>query len=205
VVVKFHLARSLGQKVTLKWSSNFDIRYHCAMPSTSKKITSTVTPSKKTETNRLASNARVLRQFRVVINSVKTHFRQVEKMAGVGGAQLWALSVIQSTPGLGMNELSEAMDIHQSTASNLVKALVAQEMVAATKTGADRRAVELHILPGGVKVLKKAPEPFAGVLPDALASLDAPTLARLEKDLATLILALNADARAANTPLADLS
>jgi DNA-binding MarR family transcriptional regulator len=203
-MVKFHSLNSHGQKLILRRSNYFDIRYHCAMPPTTPKAASTIKPDTKPNANRLASNARVLRQFRVVINSVKTHFRQVEKMAGVGGAQLWALSAIQSTPGLGMNELAEAMDIHQSTASNLVKTLVAQEMVEATKTGADRRAVKLHIMPGGAKVLKKAPAPFAGVLPDALASLDAPTLARLEMDLGTLILALNADERAANTPLADL-
>jgi len=174
------------------------------MPSTIKRTDTAATARKKTAASRLASNARVLRQFRVVINSVKTHFRQVEKMAGVGGAQLWALSVIQSNPGLGMNELAQAMDIHQSTASNLVKMLAAQEMVEAAKTGTDRRAVALHILPAGASVLKKAPAPFSGVLPDALASLDAATLARLEQDLGTLILALNADERAANTPLADL-
>jgi hypothetical protein len=43
-------------------------------------------------------STRVLRQFRVVFNSVKTHFRQVEREAGLGGAQLWALSVIQRRP-----------------------------------------------------------------------------------------------------------
>jgi len=32
------------------------------------------------------SSTRVLRQFRVVFNAVKTHFRQVEREAGVGGA-----------------------------------------------------------------------------------------------------------------------
>ena len=130
------------------------------MPSTTKKTDTAATARKKTAASRLASNARVLRQFRVVINSVKTHFRQVEKMAGVGGAQLWALSVIQSNPGLGMNELAQAMDIHQSTASNLVKMLAAQEMVEAAKTGTDRRAVALHILPAGASVLKRRPRHF---------------------------------------------
>jgi hypothetical protein len=34
--------------------------------------------------------ARVLRRFRMVFNAVKTHFQQVEKQAGIGGAQVWA-------------------------------------------------------------------------------------------------------------------
>ena len=46
--------------------------------------------------------ARVLRQFRQVFNAVKTHFRQVEKTVGLGGAQVWALSVIRDIPGIGI-------------------------------------------------------------------------------------------------------
>jgi DNA-binding MarR family transcriptional regulator len=137
--------------------------------------------------------SQVLRRFRLVFNSVKTHFQQVEKKAGVGGAQLWALS--------GVNELARAMDIHQSTASNLVKGLITRGLVVGAKNGADRRAVQLRILPAGTAVLRRAPGPMSGVLPQALASLDARTLKRMDADLAKLITALNADERAANIPL----
>lgn len=159
---------------------------------------------KKQTTPDAVPTTRVLRQFRVVFNAVKTHFRQVEKEAGVGGAQLWALSVIRSNPGIGMNDLAHAMDVHQSTASNLVKSLVTREMIVAAKDGTDRRAVTLRILPNGAKVLRRAPAPFAGVLPDALASLDARTLARLDKDLGKLIIALEVDEGSAKSPLANL-
>jgi MarR family transcriptional regulator, organic hydroperoxide resistance regulator len=143
----------------------------------------------------------VLRRFRVVFNAVKAHFRQIEKEAGIGGAQLWALGVLQASPGIGTTELARAMDVHQSTASNLVKSLVERELIALEKTGADRRTVALRILPGGRKVLRSAPGPFTGVLPDALASLDARTLARLDKDLAKVIAALHADEHAGRVPL----
>jgi DNA-binding MarR family transcriptional regulator len=148
--------------------------------------------------------ARVLRRFRLVFNAVKTHFQQVEKRAGVGGAQLWALSVVRSTPGIGVNSLARAMDIHQTTASNLVKSLVAMEFVLAERNGPDRRAVQLRITPAGGRVLRRAPGPFTGVLPDALARLDAKTLDRLDRDLAKLLAELHADERAARTPLAQM-
>lgn len=144
---------------------------------------------------------RVLRRFRLVFNAVKTHFRQVEKKAGVGGAQLWALSVIRDNPGIGVKDLAQAMDIHQSTASNLIRTLIDQELIVAEKRGADRRAVQLRILPAGTKVLRRAPGPFTGVLPQALASLDVRTLARLDRDLGKLIEALDVDERAAGIPL----
>jgi DNA-binding MarR family transcriptional regulator len=143
----------------------------------------------------------VLRRFRLVFNTVKTHFQQVEKLAGIGGAQLWALSLIDAQPGLGTSELARAMDVHQSTASNLVRALVARGFVQADKGGADRRAVQLTLLPEGRAVLDKAPMPLSGVLPQALASLDAGTLARLDEDLARLIAVLDGDEHAAKIPL----
>ena len=147
---------------------------------------------------------RVLRQFRVVFNAVKTHFRQVEREAGMGGAQLWALSVIGQQPGIGATGLARELDIHQSTASNLVRALVERGLVATTREGADRRNVALRVLPEGTEVLRKAPLPFAGVLPDALASLDPATLGRMEQDLERLIKALGADPEAGKVPLAQL-
>ena len=148
--------------------------------------------------------ARVLRQFRVVFNAVKTHFRQVEQAAGLGGAQVWALSVIRDVPGIGVKELARTLDIKQSTASNLVRALLEREMVDAVREGADRRTVSLHLRDNGAAVLTRAPAPFAGVLPDALGELDAATLTRLEVDLGKLIALLDADGDAGSVPLAEL-
>lgn len=148
--------------------------------------------------------AQVLRRFRLVFNAVKSHFRDVEKKAGVGGAQLWALAVMRDTPGISVGELARAMDIHQSTASNLVRALVDQELVAAERGARDRRGVQLRVLPAGLKVLRRAPGPFAGVLPQALASLDRATLRRLDRDLGKLIELLGADERGAGIPLGQM-
>jgi DNA-binding MarR family transcriptional regulator len=147
---------------------------------------------------------RVLRQFRIVFNAVKTHFRQVEREAGLGGAQLWALSVIAQSPGIGVTELARSLDIHQSTASNLVRTLTARGLVSAAREGFDRRGVALRPLPAADALLRRAPLPFAGVLPDALCSLDAATLERLEADLASLIALLAADEAGAQVPLAQL-
>ena len=146
----------------------------------------------------------VLRQFRQVFNAVKSHFQQVEKTVGIGGAQVWALSVVRDNPGIGVGALAKAMSIHQSTASNLVRTLIDREMVVAVKEGADRRAVQLNLLPAGAKVLRNAPGPFAGLLPDALKSLPPETLARLSDDLGQLIVAIAADESGASIPLSDI-
>jgi DNA-binding MarR family transcriptional regulator len=147
---------------------------------------------------------RVLRQFRLVFNTVKTHFQQVEKRAGLGGAQVWALSVVRDRPGIGVNDLARALDVKQPTASNLVKALLEQDLIEVRKSGRDGRAVMLHIRPAGTGVLRRAPGPFTGVLPEALSTLDPATLDRLEQDLAELIKVLGADERGANIPLSQM-
>ena len=152
----------------------------------------------------LSPETRVLRQFRVVFNSVKTHFRQVERDAGLGGAQLWALSVIAGSPGIGVTELARALDIHQSTASNLVRTLTGRGLIVAARDGEDRRGVALRALPAADELLQRAPMPFAGVLPDALASLDPATLMQLEQNLESLIAQLGVDDEAGRVPLAQL-
>lgn len=168
------------------------------------------TPARPARASQASSSndpaARVLRQFRLVFNAVKAHFREVEKKTGVAGAQVWALSVIKDRPGLNVTDVARAMDVHQSTASNLVKTLIAQQLVSAEKNDADdRRKVQLRILPAGTKVLRKAPGPFAGVLPAALANMDSKELARLDKALGALVATLGADQRGAGVPLGQSS
>jgi DNA-binding MarR family transcriptional regulator len=162
-------------------------------------------PAKTGRGNKLNNSSepamRVLRRFRIVFNAVKAHFREVEKVAGVAGAQLWALSTIRDQRGLSMRDLASAIDVHQSTASNLVRALVEKKLVVVNKEGADRRTVQLKLTPAGMKVLRRAPGPFTGVLPAALSQMDPQTLTRLDKDLGKLIAALGADVRGARIPL----
>lgn len=150
------------------------------------------------------SPARVLRRFRVVFNAVRAHFHAVEKQAGLGGAQVWALNVIRDHPGIGVGALARSMDIHQSTTSNLVKLLLRKELISMGKASADRRQVELQISPAGLAILSQVPGPFEGVLPGALHQLPAASLLRLDHDLGELIALLKADENAAGIPLADL-
>ena len=146
----------------------------------------------------------VLRRFRVVFNAVRTHFKQVEKQVGLGGAQVWALSIIRDEPGIGLGALARSMDVHQSTASNLVKGLLKRGLIRADKGLADKRQVQLMPLHEALTLLKQVPGPFEGVLPEALEQLPADTLKRLDHDLAELIALLKADEATGSIPLAQL-
>ncbi len=75
-------------------------------------------------------------------------------------------------------------------------------MLHSEKSSTDRRVVELYVLPAGLKLLKKIPGPFAGVLPHALQRMDEVTLLQLEHNLSALINRLEVDEKAAQTPIA---
>jgi DNA-binding MarR family transcriptional regulator len=124
-----------------------------------------------------AGTAQVLRRFRVVFNAVRSHFQQVEKQVGLGGAQVWALSVVRDHPGIGVGGIAKSMDIHQSTASNLIKTLLRKELISLSRSSGDRRNVHLEILPAGLAVLGQVSGPFEGVLPIGTGQVAAANLA----------------------------
>lgn len=161
-------------------------------------------PAHTASASQPVQSSQVLRRFRVVFNAVRSHFKQIEKQVGLGGAQVWALSVIRDQPGIGMGELAKRMDVHQSTASNLVRALQQKELIRMDKDTQDKRHVHLYTTPAALALLASAPGPLEGVLPAALDELSPQTLQRLDQDLAELITLLKADETAGQIPLAQL-
>lgn len=152
----------------------------------------------------VATHVRVLQHFRIVFNAVKTHFQQVERKAGLGGAQVWALSVVSDRPGIGINELAAALNVRQPTASIIAKNLARQGFVEARRDQLDRRGVRLHATAEGGRLLRRVPGPYAGVLPSALQALNPATLDLLDAGLTELIALLGVDDSAATVPLAGI-
>ncbi|MBM3339888.1 MAG: winged helix-turn-helix transcriptional regulator [Betaproteobacteria bacterium] len=146
----------------------------------------------------------VLGQFRSIFAAVRTHFARVEKAVGIGGAQVWALALIEASPGASLGEIAAGMDIHQSTASNLVRLLMEGGFIESLRSGDDRRKVELRITAKGRQLLRKAPKPYTGVLPHALAALPANQLKGLRTALMAVSHELNVAPALAKKPLATL-
>jgi len=147
----------------------------------------------------------VLRQFRVVIRSIKQHYQWVEKRCGVSGAQLWAMERIAATQGLTPGDLARELAIHPSTASNLLARLEALKLVERRRRHADQRRVQLYLTARAQAVLAKAPRPLKGVLQQALADLPPTHLATLHKGLEELLgLMRNRDEAAQRKLLSEL-
>ena len=148
----------------------------------------------------------VLAQFRVVVKSIRRHYQDVERRAGLSGAQLWALSEIAKRPGCQVGQLARALAIHQSTASNLVRVLAKLGLVARQRRGRDQRHVQLAPTKKGLRVLKSAPQPLMGVLQQALSNLPAASLDSLHEQLARLIKVMRVKSlqAARSTPLSEI-
>jgi DNA-binding MarR family transcriptional regulator len=118
------------------------------------------------------SELQTLQAFRTIFGSARLHDAEVRRTAGVSGSQLWALSEIARFTAISVNALSQRMALHQTTASNLVHALVKRKLIRRMRDGTDQRVVRLHVSAEGRRILENVPGPHAGLLVDALRELD---------------------------------
>ena len=149
----------------------------------------------------------VLEQFRIIVKSIRRHYQDVQRRAGLQGAHLWALAQVAEQPGVRVGELARAMAVHQSTASNLLRALQAQRLVTRERQAHDQRQVKLFPTRKGLKVLKRAPRPLIGVLQQALSELPPARLHALHAELAHVIALMRSKAIAAarELPLSEIT
>jgi len=136
---------------------------------------------------------------------VRQHFREIEQTCGVTGSQLWIMQEVANTSGIGVTSLAERLSIHQSTCSLLVEKLVARNLIVKLRNKEDQRRVGLHLTEEAIRLLKDAPGPAEGLLPEALGVLHAATIESLDNSLEKVIEQLHIkDELLADKPLSDL-
>lgn len=125
----------------------------------------------------------VLAKFRILIRAAQRHSAAIQRQCGISGAQLWMLQELRDAPGLRMGELAMRMAFHQSTTSNLVDSLEKRGYVLKSHDESDQRVVNLSLSASGARLLRKAPQPARGLLPEALARVAGPDRAKLDAGL----------------------
>ena len=147
----------------------------------------------------------VLKRFRIIYGSVRQHFRDVEQTCGVTGSQLWILQEVAKTPGIGVSELADRLSIHHSTGSQLIEKLVTRSLINKERSKEDQRRVGLWVTEEASGLLKNAPGPAEGILPEALQALPESELLALDNSLIGVIGQLRIrDDKFADRPLSDL-
>lgn len=147
----------------------------------------------------------VLKKFRIIYGSVRQQFREIEQTCGVTGSQMWILQEVANTPSIGVSELADRLSIHQSTGSQLVEKLVGRGFISKERSKEDQRRVGLQVTKEASRLLKRAPGPAEGILPEALQALPEASLLALDNALIEVIGQLRiSDDKLADKPLADM-
>jgi len=154
--------------------------------------------------SRSAEATAVLQHIRELFRVSQRHFKRIEARCGVSGVQVWAIAELQARPGMTISELAKALSIHLSTASNLLDRLEDNGLARRERCTHDQRVVRAYVTSAGDRMLRKAPKPVQGVIPDAIERMPRAALTRLNHDLERLLeLAYVRDRRAAMKPLAE--
>lgn len=146
-----------------------------------------LTRKTKAHTERDSVSKMIVQDFRVVVRTIQAHSRWVEKQCGVSGVQLWAMWELFAAPGQKVSELSKALSIHQSTASNMLDKLEEKSLIRRDRSGPDQRVVQLFLTKKGSDLLSDAPRPAQGAVQDALKRMSDKELATLKTGLDALI------------------
>lgn len=117
--------------------------------------------------------------------------RVVDREAGVGPAQLSALSVLYFTPELPLTALAEAEQVAQPTMTRIVASLEAASAVTRARSQTDRRVQMVAISPEGRRIFEAARARRLEVIEAMLGPLDDATIAALRPLLTPLVDAVN--------------
>ena len=121
------------------------------------------------------------------------------------GSQLWIIKEVANTPGIGVSVLAERLSIHQSTCSQLVEKLASRKLIVKQRSSKDQRRVGLRLTAEAVKLVKLAPGPAQGLLPETISALSAETIQSLDTSLEKVIRQLQIrNEKLAEKPLSDL-
>lgn len=118
--------------------------------------------------------------------------RIADREAGVGPAQLSALSVLYFSPELALTALAEIEDVSQPTMTRIVRSLEEAGAVTRTVSTADRRVQLVSISAEGRRIFEVARARRLAIIEGVLARMDPGTVAALRPLLTPLADAVNA-------------
>ncbi|WP_455365169.1 MarR family winged helix-turn-helix transcriptional regulator [Kaarinaea lacus] len=146
-----------------------------------------LTKTRKISANRETIRQAIVQHLRIVVKTTQAHSRWIEKQSGVSSVQLWAMWQLFAEPGQKVSDLSKALSIHQSTASNMLDKLEDKKLIRRDRSGPDQRVVQLYLTAKGAALLSNAPRPAQGPVTDALHHMTDEELHQLQSGLQALI------------------
>jgi len=129
----------------------------------------------------------VMDALRRIVRDLRLSGREVERRAGISGAQLFVLQTLAHGPATSLNDLAVRTLTDQSSVSVVVRRLVDKKLVTRTTSAADARRIELSVTAAGRRLLARCPEPTQARLVSALKRVTSTELVALTHGLSALV------------------
>ena len=97
--------------------------------------------------------------------------REAAGLPDLPDAQVELLRTLEATPGLGVREVADRLQVAPSTVSNLVRTMLAKDLVERRASTTDLRAVELEASPMALGLLQRYDEVSSALLDEAIGRL----------------------------------
>lgn len=135
---------------------------------------------------RARDTAAAVDAVRRIFRALRNAAQQTQTQAGISAAQLFVLSALAEGPAPSLTELGERTHTDRSSVADVVERLADAGLVERSRSGEDRRRLEVRITPAGRALLRAAPRPPTALLIAGLEAMDDDALAGLAGGLATL-------------------
>jgi DNA-binding MarR family transcriptional regulator len=113
--------------------------------------------------------------------------KHMEAIHGVTGPQRLALRLVGRSPGISAGELAEALRLHPSTVTGIVRRLVERGFLARTPDPADARRALLTLLPAGEDLDEQRTHTVEAAVRRAMQHVSASQLAGAQASIIALI------------------
>jgi DNA-binding MarR family transcriptional regulator len=131
--------------------------------------------------------AEVVKTLRQLFKAIHQYSKAIFRETGLSGPQLWALTVLEASPELSLNELSARLFAHASTVSGIVDRLSERGALRRRADPVDRRGIRLSLTPEGRALLRRSPPPVQMGLRRALEEMPAAQLRQLRRSLEQVV------------------
>ena len=137
--------------------------------------------------------ADVLDNLRRVFKVVHRYSKRAEKVGGLTGPQVWAMTVLAESAPIRVTDLARRMYLHPSTVVGILDRLEQQAQVTRKRSGKDHRVVTVSLTEKGRETVSKVPRIAQGLLLKGLKELSDGDLQITSEGLRRLVGILGVD------------
>jgi DNA-binding MarR family transcriptional regulator len=136
--------------------------------------------------------AAIVQGLRRIVKALQLYSQEVYRSYHLTAPQLWVLKTLHRQGPMPDGRLAQALVLHQSSVSVLLRRLVRRGLVRRKRAPGDRRIVTAELTPRGAALAAEAPEPAQGRLLHSLGAMPHTEVRKIRKAVDRLVEAMEA-------------